>query len=62
MDPPKNPNSVEMVKELITLKEKREKLLKEFKFLRSRIRFPMSEALYAGKWELVQVRSLLQLL
>lgn len=45
---------MELMKELTMLRDKRQKLLDHIKYLRSKMRFPVPEAVYCGKWELVK--------
>lgn len=46
--------SVAFIAELEEAKAKRAKVLQNMRFQRSRHRFPVPEAVYAGKWEIVQ--------
>lgn len=51
--PPPKVDSIQFVRDMTLLKEEREKILNKVVFLRSRTRFPIPEAVYAGKWEIV---------
>lgn len=50
----KKAENMRFIKELTRLKDYRAKLLTSIKYQRSRMRFPVPEAAYAGKWEIVQ--------
>ena len=50
---PEKTDTMAVMKELTILKEKRAKLLRNLKFQRSRLRLPIPEAIYTGKWELI---------
>ena len=46
-------DNIQFIRELTILKEKREKIKNKLLFLRSKTRFPVPEAVYTGKWEIV---------
>lgn len=52
--PPPKVDSIQMVRDITALKEVRDKVLSKLVFMRSRTRFPVPEAVYAGKWEIVK--------
>lgn len=46
-------HQMETIRQLTTLKDMRTKLLINIHYLRSRMRFPIPEAIYCGKWEIM---------
>jgi hypothetical protein len=52
--PPPKVDSIQFVRDMTQLKEERDKVLNKLVFQRSRTRFPIPEAVYAGKWEIVK--------
>ncbi len=47
-------DTLSLVRDLVSKKEERLKVLNEYHYQRNRMRFPVPEAIYAGKWEIVQ--------
>jgi hypothetical protein len=52
--PPPKVDMIQLVRDITALKETRGKILNKIVFMRSRTRFPVPEAVYAGKWEIVK--------
>jgi hypothetical protein len=52
--PPEETDTQKVIMELIKLKDKREKVLRTIQFQRSRMRFPLPEAIYTAKWEIIR--------
>jgi hypothetical protein len=52
--PPPKVDSIQFVRDVTAMKELRDKVLSKLTFLRSKTRFPIPEAVYAGKWEIVK--------
>lgn len=52
--PPPKVDNIQLVRDITALKELRGKILSKIIFMRSRTRFPIPEAVYAGKWEIVK--------
>lgn len=50
----KKAENIKIIQELTVLKEQRAKLLAKIHYQKFKLRFPIPEAIYAGKWEIIQ--------